>query len=108
MIEIAIDKPRHLMYDVNALSDADARLGHNLVHILASSPVALDVARVLLWAGLKHEDPLMTVEKAGKLMDVWVKSGKTPVQMAALIQEAIEESGYFQISGDGSKNSRTS
>jgi len=97
MILIDIDKPRHLNFDMNALSDADQVLDHKLTDILLRGKILLNTARVLLWAGLKHEDPGLTIEQTGILMDLWSKNGNTPVQMAEKIIEGLKDSGYFDM-----------
>lgn len=104
MILVELDKPRRLRFDHNALSDADQALDHKLIHILNGSPIVLDTLRTLLWAGLKHEDPLMTVEKAGTLCDIWYQQGKSPIELAEKVSEALLASGVFYLTEGGTKN----
>ena len=103
MILIELDRPRHLMYDMNALCDADQKLEYKLLEILKANTPLLDSARILLWAGLKHEDPGLTIEQAGKLMDLWMKREKSIVKLTEKIIEAIIETGYFEAAGDGGR-----
>jgi hypothetical protein len=79
---IKIDKVRHLRYTVNARADIEAELGvpfHVPFSILQR--MSYRDARVLLWGGLKHEDPELRgkggVIKAGDLIDVWEEKGGT-------------------------------
>lgn len=109
MILIELDRPRHLKYDWNALSDADQKLDHHLFELIKDGKILFDTARVLLWAGLKHEDPTLTIEKAGTLTDIFILKGNTPVDLSGKIMEGLKETRYFDImtkdDGDGQKNS---
>lgn len=96
MILIELDRPRHLRFDMNALCDADQKLDHQLLTILSSSPVMLDTARVLLWAGLKHEDPSLTIERAGELMEIYIRREKSIVPLVKALIDGIQESGLFE------------
>jgi hypothetical protein len=96
MILVELDRVRRLKFDCNTLSDADAHFNHKLLHILRYDPVVFDTLRVLLWAGLKSEDPTLTLEKAGVLMDVWCQKGNTQNDLAEKVVEAINESEVFK------------
>lgn len=60
-------KQRQLRLDMNALAEAEAQLG--LGGILEVIPmlekVSLRAIRVLLWAGLRHEEKALTLEEVG-------------------------------------------
>ena len=80
-VSIQLDRPRKLRYDHNALADLDMALirdfGKSLFAIFNSvdeeTGVPFELAgfagtRLLLWAGLKWEDPRLTVTGAGSLI----------------------------------------
>lgn len=68
IVEINLDRPRHLRYTLNALSEIEDKLGIPLTEI-GKTPLGIKAVRVILWAGLIHEDPDLTVEAVGDLVD---------------------------------------
>lgn len=66
-VPITLDRPRTLVMTFNALCDAEEALGHSLL-TSAADLASLRSVRALLWAGLKHEDPMLTLEKTGELI----------------------------------------
>ena len=67
-------KERHLRYDLNSVAEIGERLGitvrlDNLGQDLLAQELPLKALRVLLWAGLIHEDPELTEEAAGGFVD---------------------------------------
>ena len=66
---INLDRERTLKYDYNALALAEKETGKNLLTDLGSlRRLSITDLRSLLWAGLLHEDPELTVEAAGRLL----------------------------------------
>lgn len=68
-------KERHLKYDLNSLAEIGERLNitvklNSFAEDLMSTPLNPSALRVLLWAGLRHEDPDLTVEQAGAWVDL--------------------------------------
>lgn len=73
-VGIKLDKERHLLYDLNALAEIGDRLNitlrlDKLGEDLLGTPLPLSALRVILWAGLRHEDPALTVEDVGAMVD---------------------------------------
>lgn len=91
------DRPRHLRFDVNAISDLEELLGMGVGEIVGNPKLSgFRTVRGLVWAGLKHEDPTITPQKAGDLMqDFMEKTGKGIEVIASLVSQAILESGAF-------------
>lgn len=87
MHKITLDKERHLRYDLNAMILYEELTGKDIIDLFNSvfkkikateegKPVkgklfSLADTRALLYAGLKHEDPSLTLEKAGKMIDLY-------------------------------------
>ncbi len=68
-------KERHLKYDLNSLAEIGDRLNitvklNTFAEDLMSTPLSPSALRVLLWAGLRHEDPELTIEQAGSWVDL--------------------------------------
>ena len=67
-VEINLDKPRRLRYTINALVALEEKLGKP-ISAIDRTKIGIKEFRLLLWAGLIHEDPNLTEEKVGELMD---------------------------------------
>ena len=68
-------KERHLKYDLNAIAEIGERLDitisfENFVKDLMSTQIPFSALRVILWAGLRHEDPDLTPEQVGAWVDL--------------------------------------
>jgi len=73
-VPLRLDRERTLLLSFNALCKAEEITGMNLLagEVVFSS---LRVLRALLWAGLLHEDPLLTVEEVGDLIEMGGEEG---------------------------------
>lgn len=79
-VTINLDRPRTLVMSFNALCRAEEATGINLlVTDIAFSSVR--VLRALVWAGLLHEDPTISIERVGDLIE---EAGADNVLMAVL------------------------
>lgn len=68
-VPVTLDgEERVLIFSFNALCQAEEMTGMNLLvgDVTFSS---VRVLRALVWAGLLHEDPLLTIERAGDLIE---------------------------------------
>lgn len=93
-VPITLDKPRTLLYDVNALIDLGDALNLNLMTaagweelfgkvvtpapqtmddkpepVFQAAPPSFAKVRAIVWAGLRHEDESLTVRQVGALLD---------------------------------------
>jgi len=84
-VAIELDKKRHLVYDLNALSALEETYGAVDQAFAEVEKGSAKAIRALLWAGLISEDPELTLTKAGMLVGL---SGLTIVSNKIL--EAIE------------------
>lgn len=67
-------KERQLRYDLNAIAEVGERLGievrlDQLGSDLLDKPLPLSALRIILWAGLRHEDDTLTPEDVGAWVD---------------------------------------
>ncbi|MCW2279109.1 hypothetical protein [Heliophilum fasciatum] len=69
LVEIVLDKPRTLRYDLNALAEMEAKLGVSLQE-LDQLTMGVKQLRTFLWAGLIHEDPTLTEHEVGGWVDM--------------------------------------
>lgn len=87
---ITLDKERRVKFTVNALIDFEAEIGYPLSKMQERSEkegFGLKHIRAWLWAGLKHEDPSLTVEQAGDLIQL--ADGDTFERKLATVMEVI-------------------
>lgn len=65
-VTIVLDgRERTLRYDLNALCLFEEHTKSSLSRALAER--SMSATRALLWAGLLHEDPLLTIDDVGKM-----------------------------------------
>lgn len=106
-VTIELDRPRRLRFDVNALADAEERLGMGLGRIMQQE-ASFALLRTLLWAGLRHEDRRLTPEAAGTLLQQHIAGGGDLETVAARVMEAILASGLFSERVDDDPNAESS
>ena len=94
-ILIELDKPRILRYGINALATIEEILGKPLTNLDLNSVSVKDL-RVILYAGLYHEDSSLTPEKAADLVDEY-----SDIETAA---EKIAEAITLAFGGNKPKN----
>jgi len=69
VITIKLDKERHLKFGLKALKSIEKASGQSaLSGEFWSVPTATNFS-ILLWAGLLHEDPELTIEQVDELVD---------------------------------------
>lgn len=91
-VEIQLDRPRRLKFDWNALADfEDAGGDFNKAAISGFKTL-----RLLLWAGLKWNDPVMTKAVAGDLIQQYVEQdGQTIATLGDIVKKALVDSGVI-------------
>lgn len=67
-VQIQLDVPRHLLFDINALCSFEALTKRPIQSLERAGDVGLLESRALLWAGLLHELPKLTPEEAGEMI----------------------------------------
>ena len=97
-------KNKRLRYDFNAVADIEEKSGKGLGSLFSEQNIGLYSIRLLLWGGLKWEDPGLTIQRTGQLIQQFIEDGNTLENLMPYIEEAINKSGLF--SGE-SKNVET-
>lgn len=67
-VKIVLDKERHLRFDLNAFAEIEEAYGSIDEAFKAMEKGSIKALRVLLWAGLVHEDESLTVKQVGSLI----------------------------------------
>lgn len=67
-IEIELDKPRTIVFDLNAFCELEEKFGNieKAFEVLQSG--SMKAVRTLLWTGLVHEDEALTEKEVGKMV----------------------------------------
>jgi len=99
-VRIELDRPRNLRFDINAFADAEALIGASVLDVLSTETGLLrfSVQRALIWAGLKHEDPSLTPQRVGAMMQIWLESGKPLADLMKAVNDGILGSGLIRPS----------
>jgi len=92
-VEIELDRPRRLRYDINALADLEEALGVGLGAALSGERMGIRTLRAMLWAGLRHEDPMLTIREAGELLNGYLERHGNLEGISQAINRALEASG---------------
>lgn len=61
---------RELKYDLNAMAEMEDRYGSVDAAFEALDSNSIKAVRFILWVGLIHEDPSLTEQKVGSLIDM--------------------------------------
>jgi len=83
-VTIVLDRPRQLRYGINALVRIEELTGRAITQ-LELEQLAMTDLRIILYAGLCHEDANLTLEQVGDLLDDF---GDLP-QVAEKLGEAL-------------------
>jgi hypothetical protein len=65
-VPILLDRERHIRFSMGTVRKLREELGENALE----EGVAVDMLPRLMWYGLKHEDPELTVEQVEELVDL--------------------------------------
>lgn len=96
-IDIDLDKPRKLRFDVNALDDLERALGEPLGRMIALiGQGSIRSLRLAVLFGLKHEDKNLTADRVGNLIQDWFDSGRELGDLNDLVIDAIYASGVVR------------
>lgn len=85
-LTIDLDRPRTFKLDFNALCEAEGVIGRSVLR----QDLGLSEIRALLWAGLKHEDKTLTVQKVGTLL-----TADKLTKVMTLVGDAVSE--FFAV-----------
>lgn len=68
-VDIELDRKRRLKFNMNALSELEDVLGRPITQ-LSDQTIGMKELRALLWAGLLHEDPDLSLQEVGALVEM--------------------------------------
>ena len=88
-------RTHRLRYDFNALADIEEASGMGIAKIFSADMIGLNTIRLLVWAGLKHEDHGITTQRAGLVIKDMMAEGHTFDTIMTLVLAALDKSGIF-------------
>lgn len=97
-VEITLDKKRNLRYTINSLCAVEEKAGIGFESLILTGQ--LSALRLLLWAGLRHEDEDLSVEDAGDLIDAYLDNDNSIEELGEYIEEALTKAGFADQEGD--------
>ena len=84
----------NLRYDFNALCEIENESGLGITEIINSTKITY-TTRVMLWGGLLHQKPNLTVKEAGEIIQDNLKNGKSLNDISEVIIKALTKSGVL-------------
>lgn len=75
-------RQRNLKYDINAIADIEREMKVGINEIMSNERMGFDVLRVMLWAGLKHEDQSLSPYKVGNHIQKFIVDNKSNLMEA--------------------------
>lgn len=95
-VPITLDRERYLRFDWNRLCQLEDRLGMGLGRAIMLGRYEANLLRLLVWAGLLHEEPKLTVERAGELIQLYLEGGGSLEELNRKINEALAATKLFK------------
>jgi hypothetical protein len=101
-MQFTFDKPRELKCDIRATKALEREASGKSLGVLLSEMRQFGVTAITqaLWAGLKHEDPTLTMRRIEDLLDQYLKDRGLMVDVVDALIAAFEESGMFRTRAD--------
>lgn len=85
-VQINLDKPRTLLYDLNAFAELESSSGKNFQQVADEmSAGSMKCLRSLVWAGLLHEDKTLDEHAVGKMIGLTNLESVIEAVMKALV-----------------------
>mgnify|MGYP000862248853 CR=1 FL=1 len=85
-------KQRNLKYDINAIADIEREMKVGINEIMSNERMGFDVLRVMLWAGLKHEDQSLSPYKVGNHIQKFIVDNKSNLmEVLSKFQDSVLE-----------------
>jgi hypothetical protein len=71
IVTVELDKKRHLRFDLNALVNIEKAAGKNYTEaIISAGNGSMTDTRVVLWGALLSDDPTLTLDQVGEMIDL--------------------------------------
>ena len=94
-----LDKPRHLRYDILAVVDLDQLIPGGFKSIFKMK-VNMDSLKIIFWAGLKHEDKDLDLNRVETILTSVLDKGWTEEKLIEIFSRTIWDQGWLSKSQD--------
>lgn len=84
----------NLKYDFNALCEIEDKTNMGIIE-LVNSPKLMYSTRVMLWGGMLHLHPSITLEEVGDMILEEIKKGKKLDEFSEIVVKSLTESGVL-------------
>lgn len=103
---IEFDQTRTLLFDFKATKALDRAMGEIGIVKVSELLQALNITTLerTLWAGLQHEDSMLTLNTVSKRLERYVESGKSIEPLFRAAMKALNDSKMFKVSDDDQGN----
>lgn len=96
-IKIKLDKERTILFNLNAMAEFEEVTGKSFFSEQDLDNLTAKDVRAMLWTGLKHEDPDLTLEDVGEMIHVGnmaeIMEGLTGAYKGAMPQPEGKQKG---------------
>ena len=96
-VPLELDKPRTLMFDLNAFAELEGKYGNMEQAFFAMQSGSMKAARTLLWAGLLHEDEKLTERQVGRMVTLENLGVVMDTISEALLEAMPEDNGEATV-----------
>jgi hypothetical protein len=105
MISINLDKPRNISYPLGSIRAGKRQFSCGILSMLKPDMIGPDVIVDLLWMGLIHEDPALTVGALDNIIWDWLqKPGNSFNILETTVLEALKADKVLNFVGVAEKN----
>lgn len=96
-VDVEFDKPRRLYFNLRALKALDRAMGEVGIGRVMELLRALNFQTLerVLWAGLLHEEPNLTVNLVAKRLEALTDEGRSTAELFAAAHDALNASKVF-------------
>jgi hypothetical protein len=101
-IVVELDRPRRLKLGLNAICEFEQLTGSRFFE-MADRPLSLLEVRALLYVGLRADDPSLTIEQTGDLIEAELRKGGGIGGVFSMIVEARDRA----LGGPSGKKNET-
>jgi hypothetical protein len=98
-------KEYEIKYDFNAICTIEEKMGKGIHALMSEDAGFFSLTRVLIWAGIRHSNPNLTIEIVGNWIFEETKKGKTTNDFTEIAVQSLINSGVLgKVDGDVGEN----
>lgn len=105
MVEVTLDKPRTLLFELGDIRDLEKALdGRPLGSVLRDlSQLGINALVLCLYYGLRHEDRGLSIKLVEKYIGEHLRNGGSLAPLYDALPKALDETGLFRTGDDAGK-----